>query len=157
MSLTGTVYSLPANGQYGNGLVGRVINAGDFLGPEFYRFGNDLMLSSVPTSMYESTAETGISPADAAAQAGPYHGPFADKMVAGEPFAVWLGFIVLLIALKVFSERPSTLGGANPAYIRIGGYNILAVGLAAAVFVILMKAIFNKIRVPGLTEFANAL
>lgn len=156
MGLIGTVYALPANGQYNNGIVGSVLDPSDYLGNEFYRIPGELGLSVIPTAMYDSTADagTGVSPA---IQPGPYNGPFAGKSFAGEPFAVWLGFIVLLIALKVFSERPSTLGGANPAYLKIGGYNIMAVGLAAAVFVILMKAIFNKIRVPGLTEFANAL
>lgn len=84
-----------------------------------------------------------------------YNGPYADKSFFGEPFAVWLGMILLLVGLRFFASRSGAIGEA--AHIRIGGYNFLAVGVTSAVFIALLKVIFNRVRVPGVTEFANSL
>ena len=86
---------------------------------------------------------------------GGYSGPFAGSSFLGQPFAVWLGMILILVLLKFLSESPKT--SINPAKIEIGGYNFIAVGVSAAVFTMLLKIIFNKFPVPGITQFANAL
>lgn len=88
---------------------------------------------------------------------GAYIGPGAARSFVGEPFAVWVGMLALLWLLGWFASKPDTLGGANPAFIKIGGYNFLAVGVTAAVFIVLLKVIANKTNFPGFVEFANAL
>ncbi len=84
-----------------------------------------------------------------------YNGVGSGYSFLNEPFAVWLGMILLLMALKFLSESPKT--SINPAKIEIGGYNWLAVGVSAATFITIFKVIFNRWQVPGLTEYANAL
>jgi hypothetical protein len=91
----------------------------------------------------------------ASVPAGTYSGPYSTKQFLGEPFAVFLGMVLLLFLLKFFSERSGILG--VPSHVRIGGYNFLAVGISAAIFIVLMKIIFNAYKIPGLTEFTNAL
>lgn len=86
-----------------------------------------------------------------------YTGPLSQYSALGQPAAVWIGGIAFLGLLSWFSMQKNTLGGANPAHIRIGGYNFLAVGTIAAIYIILFKMVFNRWRVPGFTEFANAL
>lgn len=86
-----------------------------------------------------------------------YTGPLSKYSALGQPFAVWLGMIALLAVLSWFSMQKSTLGGADPAHVRIGGYNFLTVGVIAAVFISLLKIVFNRFPVPGFTEFSNSL
>lgn len=73
----------------------------------------------------------------------------------GEPLGVWIGAIFLLLLLKFLSERPNS--PFNPADIRINGYNVMAVGLSSAIFIIVMKVIFINIPVPGISQFVKAL
>ncbi len=78
----------------------------------------------------------------------------------GEPVAVWLGFIILLILLKVLAQAPGikVLGeNVNPAYIRIGGYNVAVVTISAAIGFIAIKVLANSVPKLGLQSFANAL
>lgn len=84
-----------------------------------------------------------------------YTGPYANRSFIGEPFAVWLGLILLLVGLRFFTQRSGVLG--EVAHLRIGGYNFLAIGVSSAVFIALLKVVFNRFRVPGVTEFSNAL
>lgn len=86
-----------------------------------------------------------------------YTGPLSQYSGLGQPFAVWLGMIALLGLLSWFSMQDKTLGGANPAHVRVGGYNFLTIGVIAAVFISLLKIVFNRFQVPGFTEFANSL
>lgn len=147
-----TVFSLNARG--GLGAV-QAVTIPRGLGPQFTQDRALPLPLPVPTMSAESR---GAAAAQAAAAVpSTYTGPLADRSLLGEPMAVWLGMIGLLIALGWFSSRPSTLGGANPAYIKIGGYNFLAVGVSAAVFVVLLKVLANKFPTPGFTDFANAL
>ncbi len=121
------------------------------LGPQFSihnALGGGLM--PVPVSYAQSNG--GAGNADTM-----YQGPFANYSALGQPAAVWIGAVALLGVLAYFSTRDNTLGGANPAHVRVGGYNFLTVGLISAVFFILLKAVFNRFPVPGFTEFANAL
>lgn len=97
------------------------------------------------------------SAAAASTGTGPYVGPGSSRQFAGEPFAVWVGMLALLWLLGWFAGKPDTLGGANPAFIKVGGYNFLAVGVTAAVFIALLKVVANKTNFPGFVEFANAL
>ena len=64
--------------------------------------------------------------------AASYSGPFASQKFFGEPIAFWLGLILLLFGLKFLSERVPA-SGLNPADIKIGGYNFLAVGVCVRV------------------------
>lgn len=102
---------------------------------------NTSMGGSASQSAYTTTAATG--------------GTSGPRPIFGEPLAVWIGFIFILLIIKFFSERPKT--NLNPAYIKIGGLNVLTIGASAAIFIILMKVIFNKVHVYGFTDFANAL
>jgi hypothetical protein len=86
---------------------------------------------------------------------GVYNGPLAGTSFLGEPFAWWLGLILILFLFKFLSEHSKLK--YNPAKIEIGGYNFLAVGVTAAVFIALMKVLFTKFQIPGATEFFNAL
>jgi hypothetical protein len=136
MGMTNNQQSVPAN-TWTNG-----IDVGPGVG--------NIQALTIPMSTLSMKAA-----ASSPTQAAQYSGPLASTSFLGEPFAVWLGLVILLIALKFFSERPKS--DLNPAFIRIGGYNFLAVGVTAAVFFALLKVIFNKVPVPGVTQFANAI
>lgn len=120
-----------------------------FNSPLFGMFGPGLMPRQAASGPVASAAVV----QDQAA----YTGPYAGSQIVGEPFAVWVGMLALLWLLAWFSSRPDSLGGANPAFIKIGGYNFLTIGVSSAVFIILLKVIANKTRFPGFFEFANAL
>lgn len=94
---------------------------------------------------------------DSPPPAGTYSGPFAGSSVAGEPVAVWVGLLALLALLGWFSSRPDSLGGANPAYVKVGGYNLLTVTVSAAVGFFLLKLLFRKFPVPGVSEFVAVI
>lgn len=85
---------------------------------------------------------------------GQYSGPLANQSFLGQPFAVWLGLLLVLFILKYYSEHPGS--PLNPADIRISGYNVLGIGVAATVFIVICKVVFNKIYIPGVTELFNA-
>lgn len=100
-----------------------------------------------------SSSQTPQQAAGTVTDASPKFG-FNSQFI-GEPLGVWIGGIILLFVLKFLSERKeSTL---NPAYIKIGGYNVLAITLSAMIGIILLKVIFNRFQVPGVTQFANSL
>lgn len=117
-------------------------------------FSNDLRFRMPGAMPVLPTTSNGMTASPAAT--GPYSGPFAGRRVLGEPFAVWLGLVLVLVAWKWFSERKSTLGGANPAYIKIGGYNVMVIAIIAALSSIIWRLIATKTNVPGLKEFASA-
>ena len=111
-----------------------------------------------PSDMTGAAVASPLGGAAAAARSGgPYSGPYADKTIIGEPFAVWIGMFALLAMLGWFSNHGDTLGGANPGYIKVGGYNFLAVGVSSVLFIALLKILSNRFPFPGVTEFANAL
>lgn len=131
-------YSWNGNNDNNNG-TGRTMGVGYMAGV------NSVSGATIPT----------IGGPPQAQPASGYSGPLASSSFFGEPFAVWLGAILVLFLLKFLSESPKT--SINPAKIEIGGYNFLAIGVTSAVFTILFKVLFNQIQVPGVTEFANAL
>jgi hypothetical protein len=61
--------------------------------------------------------------------------------------------VLILFLLKFLSEHDRT--ELDPAHVHIGGYNLLAVGVTAVVFIVMFKVLFNRWHVPGLTELAN--
>ncbi len=128
-----------------------------FLGPQF---DTGLALGLPPSYPTFPAVEDGM-PNDpngtSSGNGGPYVGPYASRTILGEPFAVLLGMIGLLVLLGWFSTRGDTLGGADPAHIRIGGYNLLAVGVTAVIFIVVLKVIANRLNLPGFKEFANAI
>lgn len=77
------------------------------------------------------------------------------KTYGGEPAAVWITMIILLLILKFLGERKESK--INPAYIKIGGYNFVAIGLGAAVFFILLKVASTYLPITGLKTFSAAL
>ncbi len=110
---------------------------------------------SRPTPAGAPTVSQG--PPVVVAPSGSYVGPLADKQPLGEPFAVFVGMLTLWFLLGWFSNNPETLGGANPAFLKIGGYNFFAVGLTSVIFILALKIIANKTQFPGILEFANAI
>lgn len=113
------------------------------------------MVSRGPSSAAPSNAPSNAPPAAAPG----YSGPGANISPLGEPFAVWLGMLLLLFLLKYLTEAPhiKILGkDVNPAFIRVGGYNWLTIGVCAATFTVVTKVIFNRVHIPGVTEFVNA-
>lgn len=102
---------------------------------------------SAPLPLNDST-----SPSNTAAVTAPFMG---GGNVVGEPVAVWLWLIVLLFVLKFFSERKNS--PLNPADIQIGGYNVIAIGLSAAVTFIVIKIAAAYAPLPGLKSFAAAI
>lgn len=113
---------------------------------------------TLPGRSVGGTPTTGPKPAASGkggAGGSVYNGPLSGYSFLSEPFAVWLGLILVLFLFKFLSESPKT--SINPAKIEIGGYNWLAIGVSAATFIMIFKVAFNRVMVPGLTEFANAL
>lgn len=92
------------------------------------------------------------TPAQAVTQNG-YVGYLDNKTVLGQPFAIWLGMVLLLFFFKWFSEHDKT--PFQPMEMAISGYNVIAVGVAATVFIVILKVIVNRYPIPGLLEFAN--
>lgn len=43
----------------------------------------------------------------------------------------------------------------NPADVKVGAYNFLTVGLMSMIFLIVVKFVFNKWQVPGLSTLVN--
>lgn len=134
-----------------------ISNAGYTNGVGFMGGVGSIRGSTIPGNSNPGAETSGAS---AAANAGTYSGPLAARSFVGEPFAVWLGMILILVLLKFLTEHPSAkiLGhNVNPAHIRIGGYNFLAIGVSASIFLVMFKVLVNRYKVPGLTEFGNAL
>lgn len=91
------------------------------------------------------------------AVAGPYSGPYANTQFVGEPFAVWIGMVFLLVLLGWYGNHKDTLSGVDPGFIKGGFYNLFTIGISASVFIAALKIFANRFPFPGVTEFANAL
>lgn len=79
-----------------------------------------------------------------------YDGPFAGTSILGQPIVLYIGAILLLVALKFLSEHDAT--ELDPADLHIGGYNVLAVGTTAVLFIVAGKVITAKYAIPGLSQ-----
>lgn len=86
-----------------------------------------------------------------------YSGPFSSLFsinFLGQPLVWLLGLMVLLGLTKIFSEHPSS--PISPAHIHIGGYNWWTITVASISGIVIMKLIFNRWPVPGITQLVNA-
>lgn len=70
------------------------------------------------------------------------------------PVTFLIGLIGLLVLMKVLGESSKT--DIEPAHLHIGGYNLVAVTVTSVVGIVLLKVIFNKFQVPGITDLVNA-
>jgi hypothetical protein len=82
-----------------------------------------------------------------------YTGWGAGISFLGQPFAFYLGLIAFLFLLKWFGEHPNT--PIDPRHIHIGGYDMMAVGVSAIVFIVGAKLLLNRYPVMGLTQVIN--
>jgi hypothetical protein len=72
------------------------------------------------------------------------------------PPANWIILALgVLIALHYLGVSEGT--AIEPAHIFVGGYNAVTITLIAAIGITLLKLIFNRFQVSGLTELINAL
>jgi hypothetical protein len=111
-------------------------------------------MSSLGGLNLQTFSSGGASPSGASTDAvAAYSGPGGAISFLGQPFSFYLGMIALLFALKWFSEHPNT--PIDPAHLHIGGYDLMAVGVSAVVFIVTMKLILNKYQVMGLTQLFN--
>lgn len=72
------------------------------------------------------------------------------------PTTILIGLIGLLVVMKLVGESDKLAPGIQPAHLSIGGYNILAVTVTSIVGIVLLKVVFNKFQVPGITDLINA-
>lgn len=70
------------------------------------------------------------------------------------PVTILVGLIGLLVVMKLLGESNSTK--IQPAHIAIGGYNLIAVTVTSVIGIVLLKVVFNKFQVPGITDLVNA-
>lgn len=75
------------------------------------------------------------------------------QTVLGQPMSILVGMIILLIIFKYASEHEKV--DLDPRDLHIGAYNIIAVGLASTIFIVVGKALTTRYSVPGLTQFFN--
>ena len=69
------------------------------------------------------------------------------------PVTVLIGMIILLVLLKFIGEHDKT--AIKPAHISIGGYNLLAVTITAMIGITLMKLVFIRWNVPGVSPLVK--
>jgi len=69
------------------------------------------------------------------------------------PVVILLGMVALLLLLKVIGESKNT--AIDPAHIHIGGYNLLGITVVSIVGIGLLKLVFNRWQVPGVTPLLN--
>lgn len=93
---------------------------------------------------------------------GPVSGAIGQPMggtsggVFGQPLTWWAVFVGLFLLLGWAARKYSSEGEAF-ATIKLSIVNVVTIGLAAAVFLGLAKAVFGKYHVPGLSDFIVAL
>lgn len=117
--------------------------------------GTSLNSSAFTMSVKVGPSVGVIDPAQASAQ-----NPATGKLVVGEPAAVWVGLLILLVSLKALSELKSreVFGEeVNPGYIKIAGYNVAAIGLVSVVFIIALKVLSAYLPFTSFKSFAAAI
>jgi hypothetical protein len=73
----------------------------------------------------------------------------------GRPLGWWAVLVIMLVALMFIARR---LGGAEDfKSIRLSVYNVIVISLAAIIGITFFKVLFNRFRVPGLTEIVTAV
>lgn len=76
--------------------------------------------------------------------------------VASRPLTWWIVLAVLLVGLMWFAER---FGSEKEAFknLRLSAYNILVITLAAMVGLGVVKTVFGRFQVPGLSDYVAAV
>ncbi len=74
----------------------------------------------------------------------------------GQPLTWWAAIVALFVALMWGAQKYSS-EGEQFATIKLSIVNVFAIGLAAAIFIGLAKAVFGRFTVPGLSDFIVAL
>jgi hypothetical protein len=74
--------------------------------------------------------------------------------VLGQPLTWLFGLIGLLIAYKLIEEHRG--GQAAFTEIKIGLNNVVKIGIAAVIFLVIFKFLLTRYQVPGLSSIAAA-
>ena len=77
-------------------------------------------------------------------------GPWANHPVLGRPLTWWIGIVLVLVLYSWFEQK--NLPEARLGIIKIGLGNLFRVGFLAVIFIVLVKMIFSKYQVPGLSD-----
>lgn len=97
-----------------------------------------------------------------AGSVGPPNIPATPDLAAGlssniaggvSPVSWLLGMIGLLVVLKIVGELDST--AIRPGHISIGGYNVLTIAVVSIVGTTLLKLIFTRWHVGGISELVQ--
>jgi hypothetical protein len=83
-------------------------------------------------------------------------GPIVGNGVMGRPLAWWFLLVVMLVALMWFAQRFGTVG-EDFKNIRMSVYNVVVITLAAMIGFGAFKVIFGRFRIPGLSEYIEAV
>jgi hypothetical protein len=75
--------------------------------------------------------------------------------VAGQPLSWWFLLVVMLVALMYTAKKLGA--GEEFKNLKLSVYNVVVISLAAIVGIGFFKVVFNKFKVPGLTNFVNAV
>lgn len=74
----------------------------------------------------------------------------------GKPLSWWFVIVVLTVALMWTAQRYGS-EGEQFKNVRLSVYNIVVISLAAMIGFGAFKVIFGKVRVPGLSDFVQAV
>jgi hypothetical protein len=82
----------------------------------------------------------------------------ASTSLFGRPVTWWLVLLVVVLGVMFVARKYSGgEGGATFAAIKPSFYNMFAITGNAVVGIVLLKLLFNKVQVPGLTPLINAV
>lgn len=76
--------------------------------------------------------------------------------VLGKPLSWWFVLALLLVGIMWASQRFGSQG-QNFSSVKLSIYNILVISLAAMVGFGALKVIFGKFKIPGLSEYIQAV
>jgi hypothetical protein len=82
----------------------------------------------------------------------------ASTSLFGRPVTWWLVLLAIVLGVMFVARKYSGgEGGATFAAIKPSFYNMFAITGNAVVGIVLLKLLFNKVQVPGLTPLINAV
>lgn len=82
----------------------------------------------------------------------------ASTSLFGRPVTWWLVLLVVVLGIMMLVRKfGGGEGGATFAAIKPSFYNMFAITGNAIVGILLLKLLFNKVQVPGLTTLINAV
>lgn len=77
--------------------------------------------------------------------------------IGGQPNLLWAGltFAIILVALMFTAER---IGGESSEFknLKVSFYNVLVIALAAVAGIPIIKYLFTRFKVPGLSQWVAA-